>query len=107
VGISDGENFVIIEPTEGDDGRIDNLSGTYILFDSSTNKDWGESRLSRDINQAYRRARFSGLKSQNTRKWSQWVNDIKRDSSGNRQKDALLALDYVAYKLTNNEIFLP
>jgi len=105
--LSDGENFVVIEPTVGDDGLTDNSSGTYIIFGSNTGGDWGSSNLNRDINQAYRRAKFSGLESQNTRKWSQWTRDIERDSSGNRQKDALLALDYVAYKLTNNEIFLP
>ena len=69
--------------------------------------EWGDSKIKRDINEAYEKAKFSNLKNQNTRKWSQWVNDIKKDSSGNRQKTALEYLDVVAYNITNNEIFLP
>lgn len=56
----------------------------------------------RNIEDAYNRSRRANLPQQNLRKYSQWKEDIDRESSGRSQRDALKMLNYLAARITND-----
>lgn len=91
--IKDGAALTIELDTNN---NISSLTGSNAYFINSN------SRVYKNIEDAYNRSREANLPGQNLRKYSQWKQDIDRESSGKSQKDAFKMLDYLAAKITND-----
>ena len=60
------------------------------------------SQVYKNIEDAYDKSREANLPGQNIRKYSQWKQDIDKESSGKYQRDAFKMLNYLAAKITND-----
>ena len=74
----------------------------------TTSKKWDDDnnpQIKKNIGQAYRKARSSNQQRAKTRTYSDWREDIIKESSGESKRDALKMLAYLAAKITNKPDF--